>query len=84
MALMATHDAERRYVGSANIALNREMRERLWKRVATKTGPSPKGVTKPGAQWVEPGLVGRVRYLMGEGPLRHASLTELRARGPRG
>jgi hypothetical protein len=28
MALMATHDAERRYVGSAIIALNREMRDR--------------------------------------------------------
>jgi DNA ligase D-like protein (predicted ligase) len=78
MALMATHDAERRYVGSAIIALNREMRDRLWKRVETKTGPSPKGVKKPGAQWTRPGLVGRVRYLKGEGPLRHATLTDLR------
>lgn len=33
LALMVTRDAERRYVGSANIALTKAMRERLYQRV---------------------------------------------------
>ena len=42
MALMAMHDAERRYVGSAFIAPNQAMRERLWKRVQDQHGPPAK------------------------------------------
>ena len=34
-----------------------------------------KGVTaKPGAEWLKPGMVGRVRHLKGEQLLRHATL----------
>ncbi|MER9242615.1 ATP-dependent DNA ligase [Mesorhizobium sp. M0633] len=33
-----------RYVGSAFITLNREMRERLWKRIQERAGTAPKGL----------------------------------------
>jgi DNA ligase D-like protein (predicted ligase) len=79
MALMATADAERRYVGSAFIALNKAMRQRLWERVQDAKGPPPKGIKpKPGAEWVKPGMIGRVRYLKGEEKLRHVTLKEVR------
>jgi bifunctional non-homologous end joining protein LigD len=79
LALMASRD-ERKYVGGAFIALNQAMRDRLWKRVKTKAGPPPKGINidKPKAQWVRPGLIGRVRFLKGEDTLRHATLHEVR------
>jgi bifunctional non-homologous end joining protein LigD len=77
MALMVT-PGERKYVGSAFLALNREMRERLWARVKAGGGTAPAGVKKPKAQWAKPGLIGRVRYLKGEEKLRHATLKELR------
>jgi ATP-dependent DNA ligase len=77
MALMA--DRERRYVGSAFIALYQAMRERLWARVQEKAGPPPKGFkARAGAEWLKPGLVGRVKHLKGEEMLRHASLKTLR------
>ena len=73
MALMV--DAERNYVGAAFITANRAMRERLWARVKKSAGPPPKGV-KPWtqAEWIKPGIVGRVKHLKGEEMLRHASL----------
>jgi ATP-dependent DNA ligase len=75
-----TPDKERRYVGGAFIALNEKMRERLWARVQAKAKPV-KGVTvKPGAEWLKPGLIGRVRHLKGEQLLRHATLREIRDR----
>lgn len=78
IALMVTPDAERRYVGSAFITLNNAMRERLWARVQGK-GPAPKGMTpKPAAEFVRPGMIGRVRHLKGEQKLRHATLREIR------
>lgn len=77
LALMATHDGERRYLGSAVISLNQSIRDRLWQRVTKMAVAPPKGAEKPGAQWVRPGLVGRVRYLKGEGPLRHATLIDV-------
>ena len=67
-----------RYVGSAFITLNREMRERLWKRVQEHAGPAPKGMKRPATQWVKPGLIGRVKHLRGEEDLRHASLQNFR------
>ena len=76
-ALMAA-PGTRKYVGSAFVTLNREMRERLWKRVQEKSGPPPKGVMRPATQWVKPGLVGRVKHLRGEETLRHASLKDFR------
>lgn len=77
VAYMVTPDAERRYVGGAFITLNAELRERLWARVQTK-GKPVKGVqAKPGAEWLKPGLIARVRYLKGEQTLRHATLREI-------
>jgi len=77
-ALMA-EPGTRKYVGSAFITLNREMRERLWKRVQDKAGPPPKGIgPHPDALWTKPGLIGRVKYLRGEDKLRHASLQDVR------
>jgi bifunctional non-homologous end joining protein LigD len=65
-------DGERRYVGGAFIALNREQREHLWSRVATKDGTSADG-TEP----LQPGIRGRVRHLRGEKELRHATLEDI-------
>lgn len=67
-----------RYVGSAFITLNREMRERLWERVQERLGAPPKGMKRPATQWVKPGLIGRVKHLRGDEDLRHASLQDFR------
>lgn len=53
-ALMAERGTGR-YVGSAFITLNREMRERLWDHVQQHTGPAPKGMKRPATQWAKPG-----------------------------
>ncbi|TIW61792.1 MAG: ATP-dependent DNA ligase [Mesorhizobium sp.] len=66
----------RKYVGSAFITLNREMRERLWKRVLEHAGPAPKGMKRQATTWVTPGLKGHVKHLRGEDKLRHASLQD--------
>lgn len=76
-ALMADR-ATGRYVGSAFINSNREIRERLWERVQEHDGPAPKGVKRPTTQWVKPGIVARVKHLRGEEDLRHASLQDFR------
>ena len=78
VAYMVTPDKERRYVGGAFITLNEKMRERLWARVNAKAKPLKGVKVKPGAQWLKPGLVGRVRHLKGEQLLRHATLREIR------
>ncbi|TGQ32799.1 ATP-dependent DNA ligase [Mesorhizobium sp. M00.F.Ca.ET.216.01.1.1] len=73
-ALMA-EPGTRKYVGSAFVSVNREMRERLWKRVQEHAGPAPKDMKKrPATQWVKPGI--RVKHLRGEEVLRHASLQD--------
>ncbi|MEV8883237.1 hypothetical protein AB0V39_29790 [Mesorhizobium ciceri] len=82
LALMATRDAERRYVGSANIALTKAMRERLWAKVQEGKGTPPKGADKPDAEWIKPGLVGRVKTLKREDKLRHATLRTIREAKP--
>lgn len=63
-ALMAERGTGR-YVGSAFITLNREMRERLWERVQQHAGMAPKGMKRPATLWVKPGM-------------RHASLQDFR------
>ncbi|MGX5799640.1 ATP-dependent DNA ligase [Bradyrhizobium sp. Arg314] len=78
-ALMAERGTGR-YVGSAFITLNREMRERLWQRVQEYPGTAPKGMKRPATQWVKPGLIGRV-LLRGEDDLRYASLQDFREDG---
>lgn len=77
LALMVT-PGERRYVGSAVVALNNKMRERLWHRVAERRGRPVPGVRKPKAQWTEPGLIARVRHLKGEEMLRQGQMLEIR------
>lgn len=76
-ALMAERGTGR-YVGSAFITLNRELRERLWQRVQDHAGTAPKGMKRPATQWVKPGLIGRVKHLRGEEDLRHAALQDFR------
>ncbi|MER9092524.1 hypothetical protein NKI34_15680 [Mesorhizobium sp. M0700] len=65
-----------KYVGSAFITLNRDMRDRLWKRVQEHAGPAPKGEKRPATLWVKPGIKARVKHLRGEDKLRHASLQD--------
>jgi ATP-dependent DNA ligase len=78
-AILADH--KHRYVGKAAVTLNNEMRERLWDRVKANAGPMPAGlpkdVQKNKADWLQPGLVARVRFLKGEETLRHATLREV-------
>ncbi|RUV69454.1 MAG: ATP-dependent DNA ligase [Mesorhizobium sp.] len=75
-ALMA-EPGTRKYVGSAFVSVNREMRERLWKRVQEHAGEAPKDMKKrPATHWVKPGIKARVRHLRGELDLRHASLQD--------
>ncbi|UVC19305.1 ATP-dependent DNA ligase [Mesorhizobium onobrychidis] len=75
-ALMA-EPGTRKYVGSAFVSVNREMRERLWKRVQEHAGPPPKDMPRrPATQWVKPGIKARVKHLRGEEDLRHASLQD--------
>jgi bifunctional non-homologous end joining protein LigD len=76
-ALMAERGTGR-YVGSAFIAMNREMRERLWKRVQDHAGTAPKGMKRAATQWVKLGIIGRVKHLRGEEDLQHASLQDFR------
>ncbi|MER8440561.1 ATP-dependent DNA ligase [Mesorhizobium sp. M1312] len=72
-ALMA-EPGTRKYIGSAFVSVNREMRERLWKRVQEHPGEAPKDMKeRPATQWVKPGIKARVKHLRGEEDLRHAS-----------
>lgn len=74
MVLMAD---EGRYMGGACVTVKADKRQALWDRVAAKTGaPSPKGLAKEKAEWLKPGLIGRVKFLKGEEKLRHASLKD--------
>ncbi|TIN43450.1 MAG: ATP-dependent DNA ligase [Mesorhizobium sp.] len=65
-----------KYVGSAFISLNRDMKERLWKRVQEHAGPPPEAMKKrPVTQWVAPGVKLRIKHLRGDhSHIRHASL----------
>ncbi|WP_352736802.1 hypothetical protein [Mesorhizobium sp. M0460] len=76
-ALMAERGTGR-YVGSAFVTLNREMRERLWKRVQEHPGAAPQGHEAAGDAWVKPGIIRRVKHLRGEEDPRHASLHDFR------
>lgn len=75
MALMV--DRQNNYMGGAFIT-NRKIKERLLARVRSKAGPMPKGMkVKPDAQWLQPGVMARIRHLRGEEELRHASVNEI-------
>ncbi|TGQ12387.1 ATP-dependent DNA ligase [Mesorhizobium sp. M2E.F.Ca.ET.166.01.1.1] len=69
MVLMAH---EGRYMGGAFVTFKADKRKALWDRVQGKAGaPPPKGLAKQKAEWLKPGLVGRVKFLKGEETLRH-------------
>lgn len=74
MALMI--DVNRNYVGGAFIT-NRKIKERVLARVRTKAGPVPKEIQRKPAEWLEPGVMARIRHLRGEEDLRHASVQEV-------
>ncbi|RWH73410.1 RNA ligase family protein [Mesorhizobium sp.] len=76
MVLMADQG---RYMGGAFVTFKADKRQALWDRVQGKVGaPPPTGLKKQKAEWLKPGLVGRVRFLKGEETLRHASLKNFR------
>ncbi|PBC06439.1 RNA ligase family protein [Mesorhizobium sp. WSM3859] len=76
MVLMADQG---RYMGGAFVTFKADKRQALWDRVQGKAGaPPPKGLAKQKAEWLKPGLVGRVKFLKGEETLRHASLKDFR------
>ncbi|MDX8495147.1 ATP-dependent DNA ligase [Mesorhizobium sp. VK22B] len=74
MVLMADNG---RYMGGAFVTFKADKRQQLWDRVQGKAGaPPPEGLAKEKAEWLKPGLVGRVKFLKGEEKLRHASLRD--------
>ncbi|PBC09220.1 ATP-dependent DNA ligase [Mesorhizobium sp. WSM3859] len=74
MVLMADKG---RYMGGAFVTFKADKRQALWDRVQGKVGaPPPKGLKKQKAEWLKPGLSGRVRFLKGEEQLRHAMLKD--------
>ncbi|RWM39917.1 ATP-dependent DNA ligase [Mesorhizobium sp.] len=74
MVLMADNG---RYMGGAFVTFKADKRQALWDRVQGKAGAlPPKGLAKEKAEWLKPGLVGRVKFLKGEEKLRHASLKD--------
>lgn len=67
------------YRGGAFVTFKADKRQALWDRVQGKVGgPVPKGHKKDKAEWLKPGLVGRVKFLKGEENLRHAKLLDYR------
>ncbi|KAA3452259.1 DNA ligase [Mesorhizobium sp. SARCC-RB16n] len=70
-----------KYVGKAAIAVNRSIKERLWRRVEQARARQPPGVPTAvvdDVEWVGPGITASVRYLRGESKLRHASVQDMR------
>ncbi|MET3595081.1 ATP-dependent DNA ligase [Mesorhizobium shonense] len=66
-----------RYMGAAFVTFKADKRQRFWERVQAKAGaPPPQGLVKEKAEWLKPGLVGRVKCLKGEEKLRHASMMD--------
>ncbi|TGP18059.1 MULTISPECIES: RNA ligase family protein [unclassified Mesorhizobium] len=74
MVLMADKG---RYMGGAFVTFKADKRQALWDLAQGKAGaPAPKGLAKEKAEWLTPGLLGRVKFLKGEEKLRHASLKD--------
>lgn len=82
MALVA--DPERRRVGRAFVTLDTATRERFWTSIEKMKAKGPPPGVKPrrDAQWIRPGLTGRVQFLKGAGELRHASLKGVQEKEP--
>jgi ATP-dependent DNA ligase len=65
------------YMGGAFVTFKADKRQALWNRIHRQGGaPPPRGLKKQKAEWLKPGLVGRVKILKGEEMLRHASLKD--------
>ncbi|TIU70955.1 MAG: ATP-dependent DNA ligase [Mesorhizobium sp.] len=74
MVLMADRG---RYMGGAFVTFKADKRQALWDLAQAMGGASaPKGLAKEKAEWLKPGLVGRVKFLKGEEKLRHAALKD--------
>jgi DNA ligase D-like protein (predicted ligase) len=66
------------YAGAAFIALPAEQREALHNELERLTAQQcPLGFRMPGARWVKPKLLVRVRHLTGSNYLRHATVREI-------
>ena len=68
-----------RYAGNAFLSLPDGLRSAFWKFVegnAVESSPIA-GLNRKGAIWLRPGLRAGVRYLRGEGLLRHGLVTDL-------
>ena len=60
--------------------LGRQAGDQFKALVEANIGAPPLGIAKPAkdpVQWLEPGLIVRVRHLRGEEELRHASVAEI-------
>ncbi|RWA75272.1 MAG: ATP-dependent DNA ligase [Mesorhizobium sp.] len=74
MVLMAENG---QYMGGAFVTFRADKRRALWDSAQSKAGaPPPEGLAKEKAEWLKPGLVGRVKFLKGEQKLRHATLKD--------
>ncbi|RUX32601.1 hypothetical protein EOA13_00385 [Mesorhizobium sp. M7A.F.Ca.US.011.01.1.1] len=62
-----------RYMGGAVVTFKADKRRALSDNAGA---PAPKGLAKEKAEWLNPGLIGRVKFLKGEEKLRHASLKD--------
>jgi len=69
-------------VGSAFITLPAGAREQLWQHIQDNPVPPPATSTKKdtvgNTHWLRPGIKGMVKFLKGEGSLRHATLRDWR------
>ncbi|AEH88396.1 MULTISPECIES: ATP-dependent DNA ligase [Mesorhizobium] len=73
-------DGEAITINEAGLA-KADKRQRLWDHVQGKIGgPASARLKSDKAEWLKPGLVGRVRFLKGEEKLRHAKLLDFRDR----
>ncbi|RWB57118.1 RNA ligase family protein [Mesorhizobium sp.] len=74
MVLMADQGL---YMGGAFVTFKADKRQALWDLAQGRVGaPPPKGLAKEKAEWLNPGLVGLVKFLKGEEKLRHATLKD--------
>lgn len=77
VALLAVGGEDGRiYAGNAFIGLPGKLRDPFWRLVEQRTAEqSPiRGMRRKSTTWLKPGLLAEVKYLRGEGLLRHASI----------
>ena len=71
--------------GNAFIGLPAKLRDPFWRFVeGNEAGEAPiVGLRKKGATLIRPGMTAEVKFLRGEGQLRHASVIGARIKGRR-